>query len=111
MRARLPLLLALAAAAPAAAEPLCVTNAFEVAWVHPGIVFYANPDGYACEGPSVRVKQDETGCFADGAAGAGEPVFLAGEHAVTGSCVHVCEAEAPSVTVVFDLDSTYACEP
>lgn len=110
-RAALALALLLAPAAPAAAAGLCVTNAYEVAWVHPGIVFYAGPDAYACEGPSLRVREGETGCFDGDEAPAGAPTFLAGEHAVTGACVPVCETREPSVTVVFDLAATYACAP
>ncbi len=96
---------------PAVAAPICIINTFEVAWVHPGILFYANPTGYACEGASIRVKQNETGCFFDDEAEAGEKIFLTGEHAVDGSCIPICETEGPSVTVVFDLSSTYACAP
>ena len=93
----------------AAAETVCVTNTFEVAWVHPGIYFYANPDAYRCEGPSVRVKQGETGCFAADLVTAGTRYFLAGEHAVSGECVSICETTRAANTVIFDLANTYAC--
>ena len=93
----------------AAAETVCVTNTFEVAWVHPGIDFYANPDAYRCEGPSVRVKQGETGCFAADLVTAGTRYFLAGEHAVSGECVSICETTRAANTVIFDLANTYAC--
>ena len=93
----------------AAAETVCVTNTFEVAWVHPGIYFYANPDAYRCEGPSVRVKQGETGCFAADLVTAGTRYFLAGEHAVSGECVSICETTRAANTVTFDLANTYAC--
>ncbi len=93
----------------AAAGAMCVTNTFEVAWVHPGIYFYANPDGYRCEGPSVRVKQGETGCFPVEQVPAGSRYFLAGEHAVSGTCVAICETARERTTVVFDLSNTYAC--
>ena len=93
----------------AAAETVCVTNTFEVAWVHPGIYFYANPDAYRCEGPSVRVKQGETGCFAADLVTAGTRYFLAGEHAVSGACVSICETTRAANTVIFDLANTYAC--
>ena len=93
----------------AAAEAVCVTNTFEVAWVHPGIYFYANQDEYRCEGPSVRVKQGETGCFAADLVTAGNRYFLAGEHAVSGECVSICETARAENTVIFDLAHTYAC--
>ena len=91
------------------AQAVCVTNTFEVAWVHPGIYFFANPDEYRCEGPSVRVKQGETGCFAAESVVAGTRYFLAGEHAVSGKCVSICETDQAENTVIFDLGNTYAC--
>lgn len=95
--------------AASAAAAVCVTNTFEVAWVHPGIYFYANEDQYRCEGPSVRVKQGETGCFAAELVTAGSRYFLAGEHAVSGKCVPICETTRAETTVIFDLENTYAC--
>ena len=93
----------------ATAEAVCVTNTFEVAWVHPGIYFYANADEYRCEGPAVRVKQGETGCFAADLVPTGTRYFLAGEHAVSGECVPICESTRAENTVIFDLANTYAC--
>ncbi len=93
----------------AVAEAVCVTNTFEIAWVHPGISFYANPDRYRCDGPSVRVKQGETGCFPAGRPAAGDRYFLAGEHAVSGQCIAICETSRTRITVVFNLARTYAC--
>ncbi len=102
---------ALIVAQPALAttNAACVTNTFEVAWVHPGIYFYANPEAYGCTGASVRVKQAETGCFPSDAVAAGTRYYLAGEHAVSGECVHICETEQATTVVIFDLDNTYAC--
>jgi len=96
--------------APAAAAEVCVKNAYEVPWVHPGITFYLNRGEAACDGIELHlVKEGETRCIDEGGVGTGGDWHLAGRDASTGECVPICPVTRQTTRVVFSQSAGYAC--
>lgn len=97
-----------AAAAPAMADQVCVTSAYEVAWVHPGVTMFLDTEEGACAGESITLKEGEHGCFVADAALDGSH-FLSALDAVTSKCRPVCAIEQADITLLFHQSRAYAC--
>ena len=106
----LALALLLGAGSAASAEEVCVRNAYEVPWVHPGITFYLGRDGFACEGLEMPlVKTGETRCVADDALSTDGSWHLSGIDAASGDCVPICDLTRKTTRITFSQSKVYAC--
>lgn len=98
-------------AAPATAlraEPVCVTSAYEVAWVHPGVTMFLDDAEGRCTGESLTLKEGEHGCFsADVALDGGH--HLSALDATSGRCRAVCPITRSHIELRFDQSRAYAC--
>ena len=92
-----------------AADPVCVTNDFEVPWVHPGITFFASR-GNDCDGAGMILKKDETGCFETPDIASDGTWTLLALDATSGACGAVCALTRPTTRIVFSQANVYACK-
>ena len=116
MRRALALIAALACASAAQAGPVraegevCVTNDFEVAWVHPGIPVYLDRDAdEACAGESLTLKEGESGCFDTRPVPYDGSHTLRAEDATTAACRTVCPITQAQIRLIFDQSNVYGC--
>ena len=102
--------LILGAGSATSAEEICIRNAYEVPWVHPGITFYLNRNDFACEGIEMHlVKTGETRCVEDDDLSSDGSWHLSGIDAASGECVPICDLTRQTTRITFSQSKVYAC--